>query len=225
MNPVQLLFLIASPQLADRATEIFQKENLPLQYRFHAEGTASSDIADMLGLGSADKAMLISVVAKECADGVMRKLRSQLRLGTINSGVAFTVPISGVSKLIMHMMNLNADLVKNSGKENVMTNQKYALIVAVVGSGYSQDVMTAAKAAGAGGGTLLHSHGIGSHEITETWGLGDQEERDFVLILAPADKKVNIMSAITAKCGINSPARGIVMSLPVDSAFGLREDE
>ena len=38
----QLLVLIATPKLADRAAEMFRKGALPLQYRFHAEGTATS---------------------------------------------------------------------------------------------------------------------------------------------------------------------------------------
>ena len=33
----QLLVLIATPKLADRAAEMFRKGALPLQYRFHAE--------------------------------------------------------------------------------------------------------------------------------------------------------------------------------------------
>ena len=41
----QLLVLIATPKLADRAAEMFRKGALPLQYRFHAEGTATSECA------------------------------------------------------------------------------------------------------------------------------------------------------------------------------------
>ena len=51
----QLLVLITTPKLAEHAAEMFKKGALPLQYRFNAEGTASSEIMDMLGLGSIDK--------------------------------------------------------------------------------------------------------------------------------------------------------------------------
>ena len=47
----QLLTLITTPKLAEKAAEMFKKGALPLQYRFNAEGTASSEIMDMLFLG------------------------------------------------------------------------------------------------------------------------------------------------------------------------------
>ena len=40
----QLLTVITTPKLAERAAEMFKKGALPLQYRFSAEGTASSEI-------------------------------------------------------------------------------------------------------------------------------------------------------------------------------------
>ncbi|MFR7758559.1 MAG: hypothetical protein ACLU3G_05665 [Christensenellales bacterium] len=52
----QLLAVITAPKLAERAAEMFKKGALPLQYRFSAEGTASSEIMDMLGLEASIKA-------------------------------------------------------------------------------------------------------------------------------------------------------------------------
>ena len=59
----QLLTLITTPKLAEEAAEMFKQGALPLQYRFNAEGTASSEIMDILGLGSIDKCVLISSLA------------------------------------------------------------------------------------------------------------------------------------------------------------------
>lgn len=67
----QLLTLITTPKLAEKAAEMFKKGALPLQYRFNAEGTASSEIMDMLGLGSIDKSVLISMIPKELSDVLM----------------------------------------------------------------------------------------------------------------------------------------------------------
>ena len=43
-----------------------------------------------------------------------------------------------------------------------------------------------------------------------------------ILILADAEHKLPIMQAIGEKCGVHSDAKGIVLSLPIDSAVGLR---
>ena len=41
------------------------------------------------------------------------------------------------------------------------------------------------------------------------------------MILARHEDKVAIMSAVSEKCGMHSEAKGLVMSLPIDSVMGL----
>ena len=102
-----------------------------------------------------------------------------------------------------------------------MTENNYTLIAAFVDRGFSGDVMEAAKAAGAGGGTVLHGRSIGSEDATGFWGQSVQEEKDIVLILAPHKSKVAIMRAISEKCGMHSKAKGTVVSLPIDEVMGI----
>ena len=102
-----------------------------------------------------------------------------------------------------------------------MSNNNYVLITAIVNRGFSSEVMDAARAAGAGGGTVIHSRSISSEEATNFWGMSAQEERELVLILAKHEDKVKIMSAISEGCGMHSDAKGLVMSLPIDSVMGL----
>ena len=56
------------------------------------------------------------------------------------------------------------------------------------------------------------------------WGIPIQQEREIVLILATKETKVAIMKAISDKCGIQSDAHGVVISLPVDDVAGLNKD-
>ncbi len=53
------------------------------------------------------------------------------------------------------------------------------------------------------------------------WKISVQEEREVVIILAGKEDKLAIMQEIGKKCGMQSKAQGIVMSLPVDSVVGL----
>ncbi len=48
-----------------------------------------------------------------------------------------------------------------------------------------------------------------------------QEEKEIVLILSEAEKKMEIMSGISEKCGMRSEAKGLVMALPIDAVMGL----
>lgn len=95
------------------------------------------------------------------------------------------------------------------------------LIAAIVDRGFSGDVMEAAKKAGAGGGTVLHSRSIESEEATNFWGMSVQEEKEIVLILTKHESKKEIMRAISENCGMQSKAKDLVMSLPIDSVMGI----
>ena len=220
----QLLTLIATPKLCDKAAEMFLGCDLPIQYRLNAEGTASSEIMDTLGLGSTDKGVLISTVQKSVGAAMLKMLHKQLRLDAVNSGIAFTIPLTGVSNLLCKMMNSlqeNNKLPISGKGENNMSDEKYTLITVIVDRGYGGDVMEAARDAGARGGTIIHSRGIENKEASAFWGLSVQEEREMVLILADHDDKMKIMSSVSEKCGMKSKAKGIVVSLPVDSVMGI----
>lgn len=220
----QLLTVITTPKLAEKTAKMFKKDALPLQYRFSAEGTASSEIMDMLGLGSIDKCVLVTMVPKSLSGAMLRKLHSELKLDTVNSGIAFTIRFNGANNLILRMLTQSAEESTHSslGKdEDSMAEAKNVLVAAIVNRGFSGDVMEAAKSVGAKGGTVIHSRRIGNEKVTGFWGLSAQEEKEIVLILSESESKIDIMRSISEKCGVNSAAKGIVMSMPVDSVIGI----
>ena len=95
------------------------------------------------------------------------------------------------------------------------------LILTIVERGYADDVMDAAKAAGARGGTILHARGTGSTEAEKFFGIIVQPEKELVMILVEHEMKNTIMTAICEKHGITSAGKGICFSLPVESVVGL----
>lgn len=217
----QLLVLIATPKLANNAAKLFKKGALPIQYRFNAQGTASSQMMDMLGLGSIDKGVLVSMMPKSFSDVMMEKLHTELKLDTVNSGIAFTISLTGANNLILQMLSKDKeDIIGKEG--NIMTEAKYTLIATIVDRGFSEDVMNAARMVGAKGGTVFHSRRICDEDAMNFWGLSVNEEKEIVMIIAPVADKITIMKAIGEKCGMNSDANGVVISLPIDSAIGIQ---
>lgn len=220
----RMLFLIATPKLVNKATALFKEGNVPMQYVFHAQGTATSDVMDMLGLDGVDKNILMSMMPKFFADEMLKKLRKKLHLGMPNTGIAFTVLMSGGSG---HLVQLIENLEPEEDgkfldrKDADMTDNEYSMIMAIVNQGYSEDVMNAARPMGASGGTVFHSRRIGSQEAMKFWKISVQEEREVVIILAQKEDKLAIMKEIGQKCGMQSKAQGVVMSLPVDGIVGL----
>ncbi len=225
-TPMRLLLLIATPKLVDKAETLLHSLHIPVQYRLSAEGTAPSEMLDVLGLGGVDKGALIAFSPKAQADVTLKKLNRALRLTAAGSGIALTVPLSGLNNLLFRMLKEYADSAPAERKdEKPMTESKFTLVAVAVNQGYSDDVMTAAKTAGAGGGTILHSRHNGDEGVMNRWGLTLQEEKEIVLIVAPTDAKRAIMQAISTRCGMHSEAKGLVVSIPLDSVVGLSDDD
>ncbi len=219
----RMLLLIATPKLVGKALGMFKEENIPIQYVFHAQGTATSEVMDMLGLDGVDKNVLMSMMSKEWADEMRRKLRKKLHLGMPNTGIAFTLVMSGGSGHIVQIMEGMEPEERKSAERNEtdMTENEYSMIMAIVNQGFSEEVMNAARPMGASGGTVFHSRRVGTKEAMKFWKISVQEEREVVLILAQKEDKLAIMQEIGKQCGMNSKAQGIVMSLPVDGIEGL----
>jgi hypothetical protein len=218
---LRLLMLITHPKFSDKASKMLMKMEIPMHYKMNAVGTASSEMMDILGLGTPDKSVLMSILPKATADEVLKKLLKELRLGSVNSGIAFTAPLSGISNLIL---GLYADQATEDRKdETEMTEAKYSMIAALVNPGFSEQVMKVAREAGAGGGSVVHCRRIADEATVAKIGLDVGEEKEIVLIVTGADTKLPIMQAIGKACGVHSDAKGFVFSLPIESAIGLAD--
>ena len=225
-HTLRILVLIARQHLSDLATELFDEENIPIHYHINGRGTAPSEIMDILGLGSSEKCILVCVLEKERADDMMLKIRRALKIGTANSGIAFTLPLTGVSSFVMHMVSHNEndnDEARERKEGKKMSEHDYSLIAFVVDQGYSQEVMDIARKAGAGGGTVINTRGIADETALDVWNISFQEEKEIVIIAIRNELKLQIMQSVCEKCGIKSDAKGIALAVPIDNIIGLNE--
>ena len=102
-----------------------------------------------------------------------------------------------------------------------MAEYKNSLIIAAVNHGYSEELMNVARAYGARGGTVMHSRAIGDEKAMSLWGVALHEEKELVMIIVDGKSKLRIMQAISEKCGMNSDAKGVVLSMPINKVMGL----
>lgn len=222
--PLRALFLVATPKLAKKAIDLFQEKDIPVLHEFRAQGTASEGIINWLGLDGVDKSVITTILPVELANKMLRRLYKRLQLGAPNTGVAFTIRLSGGSSRMIKMseaLQEKLDSVSGGRSEMEMAESEYRMIVTIVNQGFSEEVMAAARPMGATGGTVFHSRRIASEEAKHFWGINVQQEREIVLILAEKSKKKEIMRAIGEKCGLKSEAQGVVLALPVDNVVGL----
>lgn len=95
------------------------------------------------------------------------------------------------------------------------------LVFVICNAGFSDDVMRAAREAGAFGGTVINARGTARKEAEKMFNIQIQPEKEIVLILVPVAIKDNILHNIYQKVGLNTPGQGIAFCLPVDEAVGL----
>lgn len=218
----RIFILITTPRLCEKATVIMNDAGIPIHYKLYGIGTAPSEMLDILGLGSPDKTVLITMMPTDIAELMLRRIYMELTFGVPGNGIAFTIPLSGASAHMLKMVSSIDDDSSTARKDEIIMSEiKRVLIAAVINQGYSEDVMTAARAAGAGGGTVIHARRDGNKEALSIWGFEIQEEKEIVLIVADSETKLNIMQAISEKCGIQTEAKGMVVSVPIDGCIGI----
>ena len=100
-------------------------------------------------------------------------------------------------------------------------NEKYEMITCIVNAGFTDTVMDAAKAAGAGGGTVIHGRGTANKEAEQYFKITVQPEKDIVILIVPARIKDRVLHAIYKNAGLDSEGQGIAFSVPVNQAVGL----
>lgn len=222
---LRILILITTHKLAEKASKIFSKQNIPIHYALHAVGTASNETMDILGLGTPERSILISFLPKETANETIRLMHKELSFRVPGNGIGFTLNLSGASHLILQLLSPceSQETISERKDESSMQTNKRSLIAAVVNHGFSEEVMTAARAKGATGGTVIHGRQISDNETKSLFGTDFQEEKEIVIIVADAEKKLSIMQAIGETCGMHSEAKGLVVSLPIESVCGLGE--
>ena len=90
------------------------------------------------------------------------------------------------------------------------------LILAVVNQGHSDDLVNSAREAGASGGTVINTRAQAHEGFISFFDVSEHAEKEIILLLVDRDKKTSIMKILSDTHGLNSEAKGILLSMPVD---------
>jgi hypothetical protein len=219
---LKLLGIIVDRTWTQKVADILKEEQVRFHFITLGEGTAGSDIIALLGLNSVDKSLICSLLPDFESTKVLRLISDRIHLSKPGRGIAFTAPLSGVSGAVLQLIEKDFELKGEEEKVSVKTAAKFDMIVAIVNQGHVDKVMTAAKGAGARGGTVLHGRKCDIDEESKFFGIAPQLEKDIVAILTKHEMKNDIMRALTNACGMNTEAQGVVVSLPIDEIEGLK---
>ncbi len=218
MLGLKCLITICKREYAEEYIEFFNKRNIKNVLSLLCNGTATDTVLDCLGIEKTQKNMFMAIVDNDMTEDLKKGLLEEMNIGEVGNGIAFIIPVDGIGGKSSLNYFLDKEFVK---KENEMELSKSVLIITVVDKGNTEAVMNAARSAGANGGTVVKAKGTGA-ELAKFFGVSICEEKELVYIVVKREQRDDVMHAIMNGAGVNTDAKGIVFSLPVDGVIGIR---
>ena len=221
----RMLISIMQTKDEKKLEEVLQSLHIPVFYQCRGQGTAPSEMLDILGFSGTARLITICFLPRFCVKDILDEMDKRLSFGRKGHGIALTVPVIGLQSPLLSLLQDKAKQEiekKVEGEEKQMKGTAaHTAIWVSVASGYSDEVVDAARKVGARGGTVIKGRRHSSQKMSEYLGVPLHEEQDFVLIIVPKEKKTEVMSAINSACGLKTQAHGLILALPVDEAVGL----
>lgn len=214
-DAIKLVATIAERGKANSIMRLYTKEQVFLHFQCPGKGTATSEIMDILGLGTDQKDVILSLATTTAADRLLCRLNDELRSALDTRGIVFSIKLRAASSLAAAVLNAQTLLkVQNGG--NQMEQTPNTLILAITNQGYSDQLMSAAKEAGARGGTVIRGRLSGFEDLETAYGLELDSEREILAIVVSGEQLRPIMEALNNAHGLRSEANTILCALPID---------
>ena len=203
--------------------KLYRENQVFISLRCEGSGTATSEIMDILGLGSSEKDILISTAPVSTARALLERLDDDLRGAVPGSGIAFTIPLTAVNNLLAAFINLTTKTDRDSGGDTDMENSvKSSLILVTVNQGFTDVVMDTARKAGARGGTIIRARWAGDESFAQARGLTHlQAEKEMIFIVVPKENRAAVMEAINRKHGLQNEAGAMVSAVGIEQLVHL----
>lgn len=97
MKRIKLLVAIVDRGKGDDVVEILKESGVTYNMISPSYCASGSDIIDYLGLSNPERDLILSVVTEDNVGRILNKLLYKMDLDEPGNGLAFTIPISGVS--------------------------------------------------------------------------------------------------------------------------------
>lgn len=224
----KILLLITCMEDEKKIGKAFAELHIPIYYQCMGEGTASSEILNICGLCGTKRLLTLSILPAPLAENFFASVSEYLLLERRGGGIAVTIPVTGMQDVIRKILveRNGQEYLKEAKREAVNMDKKeteYSMVLVAANYGYSDEIIDAARKAGAKGGTVIKGRRRGEKSILQLLGVTIQEEQEITVMVVPRDKTTDVMVEISHTCGLATPAHGVVLSVPVEGIMGVEE--
>ncbi len=218
---IKMLITIVERRQGKGLVELFSNNGVEWHYRSTGMGTASSELLDVLGFGTAERDIIFSLAEENQIRKLMYNLNNDLREYARAKGIIFSVSLTGMSSLVAAKLFESAESLGEEGEVIVHDKSNNSLILVIVNQGHTDEVMETAKKAGARGGTILRARFNGSEASKQFYGITLQAEKEIIMILAGNANRNHIMETINKEHGVNTEAGAMICSMAVEQVVRL----
>lgn len=213
-NSIKAILVIAERGKGKGLAEWMATQGVFLSYQCSGLGTASSELLDVLGVGSAEKDILLSLTGCVNADKLLAKIGEE-EMGTrYGNGIVCSMPVTGLNSIIATVFLHEQD--GRTGGNRMEEQTENSLILIAVNQGHTDEVMDTARQAGARGGTIIRARWAGTEESGQFYGISLQAEKEIIAIVASSSQRNAIMEIVNKKHGLQSQAGAVICSLGID---------
>ena len=215
MKQFDLLCAIVPSGNGSKILKIAQKHGVHGGTVFMGRGTVpKSRLLEFFELTQTRREIVFMLTERSSAQEAMHYIGWEFSLHKKNSGICFYLPVNE----ILGIENLkDIELKVTEGTAETM----YHVIYTIVEKGRAEEVMEAARGAGARGGTIINARGHGIHDTGTLFLMPVEPEREIVMVLAEAGVTRPIAQAVREKLELDEPGNGIMFIQGVYDVYGM----
>lgn len=199
---------------------LYKDKSLEVHFISLGYGTADQQILKVMALDRTEKAVCFTIVTGRKWLELKHAMSVRFHIEAPGVGVAFVAPLSSIGGK-RELMFLTDGQNYRKGEEKTLKGTEQELLIIIGNQGYSEQIMDAAREAGARGGTVLHARGTGMQKAEQFLGISLSSEKDVVLIVTATEDKTKMMHNIMIQSGPGTPAGAVVFSIPVEDTAGM----
>lgn len=213
-DSIKLVITFAERGMGKELARLYERQGVCCGYQCRGLGTASSDLLDLLGIGTTEKDILINLAPKAKAERLLYGLDHELLGAVPGKGIVFDMPLTGLNNMIAQVLLNSMD--GGTGGVRMESKTDHSLILVAVNQGHTDAVMDTARQAGAGGGTVIRARWAGGEDVNQFYGISVQSEKEIIAIVADGNNRNTIMEIINKKHGLKTEAGAVVLSVAID---------
>ncbi|HPD99849.1 MAG TPA: P-II family nitrogen regulator [Bacillota bacterium] len=171
-----------------------------------------SKLLEFFDLVQTEKEVILIINDSFSTKSVLEGLNEKFKFAKPNHGIAFSIPVKQL---------IGSNFVEPKVLDEEVKQTMYNAIFTIINKGKSDQVIDAARSAGANGGTIINARGSGNHETEKLFNLEITPEKEIILILCKNEITNKVVNSIREKLNIDEPGNGIVFVQDVNYTYGL----